>query len=56
MDKGDVRFDSISKMKTSSLTGSSKDRISVDCSDKALNVPEQVSVTPSVVSAEMARV
>ena len=56
MDKGYDRFDFIRKMKTSSLTGSSKDRISVNCSAKAINVTEQVSVTPSVVSTEMARV
>ena len=55
MDKGDVRFDSIRKMITSSLMVSSKDRISVDCSDKAINLSEQVSVTPSVVCPEMAR-
>ena len=42
-------------MKTSLLMGPSKDRFSVDCSDKA-NLSEQVSVTFSVISAEMARV
>ena len=56
MDKGDVRFDSICKMKNSSLMESSKERISVNFSDMALNVSEQVSVTPSVVFAEMASV
>ena len=49
MDKGDVRFDSICKMKTSSLKESIKDRIRIDCSYKAINLSEQVSVTPSVV-------
>ena len=34
-------------MKISPLMGSSKDRISVDCSDKAINLTEQVSVTPT---------
>ena len=56
MDKRDVRFDSIFKMKTSSLMGSIKDRISIECSEKAMNISEQLPVTPSVVSAEMARV
>ena len=56
MDKGDVRFDPTHKMKTSSFIGSSKDMISIDSSDKAINLTEQISVTPSVVSAEMARV
>ena len=36
--------------------GPSKDRISVNCSDKAMNLSEQVSATSSVFSAEMARV
>ena len=53
MDNGDVRFDSIHKMKTSSLIGSSKDRSNIDCSDKARNLSEQVS---SIVSTEMSRV
>ena len=43
----------IRKMITSSLMGFSKDRISVDCS---INLSEQVSITPSVASTEMARV
>ena len=30
--------------------------ISIECSDKAMKISEQISVTPSVVSAEMARV
>ena len=47
-----VRFDSKYKMKTSLLMGPSKDRFSVDCSDKA-NLSEQFSVTFSVISAEM---
>ena len=56
MDKRDVRFDSICKMTTSSCMSSIKDRISFEYSDKALHVSEQLPVTPSVVSPEMARV
>ena len=44
MNKRKVRFDYICKM------------ISIECSDKAMKISEQISVTPSVVSAEMARV
>ena len=36
--------------------GPSKDRISVNCSDKAMNLSKQVSATSSIFSAEMARV
>ena len=56
MDKRKVRFDSIFKRNTSSHMESIKDRISTKCSDKAMNIPEKISVTLSVVSAEMARV
>ena len=33
-----------------------KDRISMECNYKAMNISEQLSITPSVASAEMARV
>ena len=56
MDKGDVKFDSKCKIKTSSLMGSIQDRISIKFSDKAMNISEQLPLTPSVVSSEMARV
>ena len=56
MDKGEVRFDSICKMKTSSHTEFIKDKISIECSDKAINIYDQLSVTGSIVSTEVARV
>ena len=56
INKREVRFDSICKMKTSIDIKPSKDRISIECCDKALQISEQISDTPSVVSAEMARV
>ena len=43
-------------MKTSSLMGSIKCRTRIEGSDKAANISEQLPVTPSVISAEMARV
>ena len=52
----DVRFDSTCKMKTSSHLGSVKDRIRIECNDMAEDIFDQVSITPSVISAEMVRV
>ena len=54
--EGGVRIGSKRKMKTSPLTGPSKDKVSVGCSDKAINLPENTSVISSVVWAELARV
>ena len=43
-------------MKTSSHLGSIKNRTRIKGSEKAANISEQLPVTPSVISAEMARV
>ena len=56
MNERDFRFDSTCKMKTSSHLGSIKDRIGIECRDKAKDISEQLPVTPSVIPAEMARV
>ena len=56
MDKGEFRVDSICKMKTFSHMDSIKDKISIECSDKAMNISDQLSVTRSIVSTEVARV
>ena len=56
MDKRVVRFESICKMKTSSHMEFIKYWVSIKCSDQAMNISEQLLVTPSLVSAEMARV
>ena len=56
MNKRDARFDSKCKMKTSSHLGSIKNRTRIKGSEKAGNISEQLPVTPSVISAEMARV
>ena len=42
MNKRDVRFDSTSKMKTSSYLGSIKNRTRIEGSDKAANISEQL--------------
>ena len=54
--EGGVRFDSKHKMKTSPLMGPSKDKVSISCSDKAIHLSENISVTSSVVSTELARI
>ena len=54
MDKGEFRVDSICKMNTFSHMDSIKDKISIECSDKAMNISDQLSVTRSIVSTEVA--
>ena len=36
--------------------GPSKDKVSISCSDKAIHLSENISVTSSVVSTELARI
>ena len=56
MNKRDARFNSPCKMKSSSHLGSIKNRTRLEGSDKAANISEQLPVTPSNISSEMARV
>ena len=56
MTKRDARFDSTCKMKNSSPLGSIKNKTRIEGSDKTANISEQLPVTPSVISVEMAKV
>ena len=55
MDKRVVRFDSKCKMNTSSHMESTKDKIRIECRDKAKKISDQLSVTLSDASAVVAR-